>query len=361
MKLKLPIDILVVDDEEDFVEMLSMRLSDAGHRVRTAFDGDAALAALDEAECDVVLLDIRMPGMSGLEVCQRIRQMPRGESVPIMIVTGSDDRESIDKGFEAGATQYKTKPVNWTLLGRDVQYILRASHAFNSLKRQEDRLRYLAYYDPLTNLPNRRNFNEQLNRILNRSRRRRSNAALMFIDLDHFKRVNDAYGHSVGDRLLVGLAARLRNFVRPGDTVARLGGGAPAPARPLRFRVFNPLDVPIDTIVPLVVGHCDPDLVAAVIDTLWGGPETLIVVSSDLSHFLPYGEARDVDSDTCRRIIDKSSSLIGEQACGAYAINGLMRSRHCQELSVEAVDLRNSGDTAGDKRRVVGYGAFLLH
>ena len=114
-------------------------------------------------------------------------------------------------------------------------------------------------------------------------------------------------------------------------------------------------------LVPLVVGHCDPDLVAAVIDTLWGGPETLIVVSSDLSHFLPYGEARDVDSDTCRRIIDKSSSLIGEQACGAYAINGLMRSRHCQELSVEAVDLRNSGDTAGDKRRVVGYGAFLLN
>lgn len=114
-------------------------------------------------------------------------------------------------------------------------------------------------------------------------------------------------------------------------------------------------------LVPLVVGHCDPDRVAAVIDTLWGGPETLVVVSSDLSHFLPYGEAREVDGDTCRRILDKSSSLIGEQACGAYAINGLMRSRHGQELSVEVVDLRNSGDTAGDKRRVVGYGAFLLH
>lgn len=114
-------------------------------------------------------------------------------------------------------------------------------------------------------------------------------------------------------------------------------------------------------LVPLVVGHCGPDRVAAVIDALWGGPETLIVVSSDLSHFLPYGEARDMDSDTCRRIMGKSSSLTGEQACGAYAINGLMRARHCEALTVEAIDLRNSGDTAGDKRRVVGYGAFLLH
>jgi len=114
-------------------------------------------------------------------------------------------------------------------------------------------------------------------------------------------------------------------------------------------------------LVPLVVGHCGPDRVATVIDALWGGPETLIVVSSDLSHFLPYGEARDMDGDTCRRIIGKCSSLTGEQACGACAINGLMRARHCQALTVEAIDLRNSGDTAGDRRRVVGYGAFLLH
>ena len=115
-----------------------------------------------------------------------------------MIVTGSDDRQSIDQGFEAGATEYKTKPVNWSLLGRDVQYMLRASSAFNSLKRQEDRLRYLAYYDPLTSLPNRRSFNEHLSRILKRSQRHKTSAALLFIDLDHFKRINDSIGHARG-------------------------------------------------------------------------------------------------------------------------------------------------------------------
>jgi AmmeMemoRadiSam system protein B len=114
-------------------------------------------------------------------------------------------------------------------------------------------------------------------------------------------------------------------------------------------------------LVPVVVGYCDADLVAGVIDTLWGGPETLVVISSDLSHFLPYNRAREVDGNTCRRILDKASSLSGDEACGAYVINGLMRSQHCQDLVVEAVDLRNSGDTAGDKRRVVGYGAFILH
>lgn len=114
-------------------------------------------------------------------------------------------------------------------------------------------------------------------------------------------------------------------------------------------------------LVPIVVGHCDTDQVAAVIDALWGGSETLILISSDLSHFLPYGEARELDGNTCRRIVDKCSSLSGEEACGAYAINGLMRSRHGRNMVVEAVDLRNSGDTAGDRRRVVGYGAFALH
>jgi len=114
-------------------------------------------------------------------------------------------------------------------------------------------------------------------------------------------------------------------------------------------------------LMPIVVGRCDADLVAAVIDRLWGGRETVTVISSDLSHFLAYGEAQDADGRTCRMIEDKSSGLSGEQACGAYAINGLMRSRHCRALDVEALEIRNSGDTAGDKSRVVGYGAFALH
>lgn len=115
------------------------------------------------------------------------------------------------------------------------------------------------------------------------------------------------------------------------------------------------------TLLPVVVGDCDAERVAAVIDRLWGSDETLVVISSDLSHFHSYDEAREIDASTSHLILEKSSRLSGEQACGARAINGLMRSKHAQATTIELLDARNSGDTAGDKSRVVGYGSFLLH
>jgi diguanylate cyclase (GGDEF)-like protein len=214
--------ILVSDDDANVRFLTRQCLEAENMTVVEASNGPETIDMFVRERPDMVFLDVEMPGMSGLEVCKRIRQMPQGESIPIMIVTGSHDRQSIDQGFEAGATQYKTKPVNWSLLGRDVQYMLRASDAFNSLKRQEDRLRYLAYYDPLTSLPNRRSFNEQLNRILKRCQRRNSNAALLFIDLDHFKRINDSIGHGPGDRLLVEIAKRLSMELREDDAVSYL-------------------------------------------------------------------------------------------------------------------------------------------
>ncbi|MAT91683.1 MAG: GGDEF domain-containing response regulator [Halioglobus sp.] len=212
--------ILVCDDDQNVRLLTRQCLEAEGMTVVEASDGLEAVDIFVRERPDLVFLDVEMPGMTGLEACQRIRQLPQGESIPIMIVTGSDDRQSIDEGFEAGATQYKTKPVNWSLLGRDVQYMLRASNAFNSLKRQEDRLRYLAYYDPLTSLPNRRSFNEQLNRILKRAQRHKKSAALLFIDLDHFKRINDSIGHARGDRLLVEIAKRLTMELREDDAIS---------------------------------------------------------------------------------------------------------------------------------------------
>ena len=115
------------------------------------------------------------------------------------------------------------------------------------------------------------------------------------------------------------------------------------------------------TLVPVVVGRATPADVAAVIDAAWGGAETLIVVSSDLSHYLDYDTARKADAATCAAILNGTTRLTGDQACGAYAINGLMQAEHCRGLSIENIALCNSGDTSGDKRRVVGYGAFALH
>jgi len=113
-------------------------------------------------------------------------------------------------------------------------------------------------------------------------------------------------------------------------------------------------------LLPLVVGQADAEAVAEVLDRLWGGPETLVVVSSDLSHFLPDREARPRDQDTARRILDLETSLRGEQACGAMPINGLLRSARRHHLQAHCLELCNSGQTTRDLQRVVGYGAFAL-
>ena len=116
--------------------------------------------------------------------------------------------------------------------------------------------------------------------------------------------------------------------------------------------------LPQAEIVPIVVGEAAPAEVEAVIDALWGGPETLIVVSSDLSHYHRYDEARKLDTATAEAILDARAELTGEDACGCIAVNGLLRVARRRGLRIELIDLRNSGDTAGDRERVVGYGAF---
>lgn len=112
------------------------------------------------------------------------------------------------------------------------------------------------------------------------------------------------------------------------------------------------------SLLPLAVGRASPEMVAEVLDRLWGGDETLIVVSSDLSHYLPYHEAQQVDAVTARQIIDLDPTIHHQQACGASPVNGLLLAARRHGLRAQLIDLRNSGDTAGDKTRVVGYGAF---
>lgn len=116
------------------------------------------------------------------------------------------------------------------------------------------------------------------------------------------------------------------------------------------------------TLVPLVVGHVDAQTTADIIDALWGGDETLVLVSSDLSHYLPYDMAREVDQTTAQRILALDAEGIeGDQACGAYPLRGLLLAARRRGLAVRQLDLRNSGDTAGDKDQVVGYGAFAFY
>ena len=111
-------------------------------------------------------------------------------------------------------------------------------------------------------------------------------------------------------------------------------------------------------IVPLLAGEARPAEVAGVIDALWGGSETLIICSSDLSHYHAYRTAQALDAATTRAILEGREDLIGDQACGYMVVNGLARVMRERGLQAELLDLRNSGDTAGDRSRVVGYGAF---
>ncbi|HKI03025.1 MAG TPA: AmmeMemoRadiSam system protein B [Thermoanaerobaculia bacterium] len=114
-------------------------------------------------------------------------------------------------------------------------------------------------------------------------------------------------------------------------------------------------------LVPLAAGQAGGEEVAEVLERLWGGPETLIVISSDLSHFLPYDAARRADRETADRTLALNGLLHSRQACGAVPINGLLEVARRLGLTAELLDLRNSADTAGDPARVVGYGAFAFH
>ena len=114
------------------------------------------------------------------------------------------------------------------------------------------------------------------------------------------------------------------------------------------------------TLLPLAVGDAGPAAVAEVLERVWGGPETLIVVSADLSHFLPYATAQQVDRHTCQRVLDCATDLRPDETCGAHPLNGLLLAARKKGLQPQLLAVCNSGDSAGDRQRVVGYAAFAL-
>ena len=114
------------------------------------------------------------------------------------------------------------------------------------------------------------------------------------------------------------------------------------------------------SILPLLVSNASADQVADILEKVWGGDETRIVVSSDLSHYLDYEVARSIDQDTAQQVVNMRRGIAEDRACGAVAINGLIEAARRKGLSPRLLDLRNSGDTSGDRSRVVGYGAFAF-
>ena len=335
--------ILVVDDDAAGRRLTRATLTRAGFDVVEAQDGQKALDAMQLDMPDLVLMDVSMPVMDGFTACAKLRELPGGSRVPVVMMTGLDDVQSIERAFEVGATDFITKPINWPILSHRVRYMLRASSAIDDLKQNqrrlsnaqrigemgdwewdvrrdrivpseqawrifghdaaqgamqrdgfmetvhpedkervsqayeraiangdafaiehrifqaggtlrhvhqqvevikhdedgralqlagavhditrrkdaEEQIRRLAYYDTLTGLPNRLLFTEQVQRGIAHAQRQGQQVAIMFIDLDHFKRVNDTLGHGAGDELLRVVSSRLATSIRALDSVTR--------------------------------------------------------------------------------------------------------------------------------------------
>ncbi|MDN4502499.1 EAL domain-containing protein [Alteromonadaceae bacterium BrNp21-10] len=222
MAANTPINVLVCDDDLTARILMKETLSSNVIQVLEAENGNKALELFEQHHPALVLLDVSMPGMTGFEVCEKIRQHEHGKHIPIIMVTGSDDIESIHKAYAVGATDFISKPIKWPILGERVKYILRASQAFEDLITQQEKLHQLAFYDPLTGLPNRQYLMQDLQKFLALAKRNNYQAAMLFIDLDRFKRINDTMGHSYGDKLLRKVAHRLQVNLRDSDIFARM-------------------------------------------------------------------------------------------------------------------------------------------
>jgi diguanylate cyclase (GGDEF)-like protein/PAS domain S-box-containing protein len=330
--------ILVTDDEPTSRLLMRAALEKSGFAVGLAVDGEDALRQFRANPCDMVMLDVEMPGMDGYQVCAALRAEV-GDELPIVMVTGMDDVDSIERAYESGATDFISKPINWSLIGHRVKYLFRSSmamlelrtaHARNAAilnaipdlmfeidldgryldchsphndllaapaetllgstvrerlppdaaavcmsalreahetgfstgkqfelplqqgtrwfelsvarkatdigqvprfivlsrdiserKEAENRIFRLAYFDSLTGLPNRQSFLERLNREVHRARHSADKLAVLFLDLDGFKTVNDTLGHATGDLILQWSADRLSQGIRPSDLAAR--------------------------------------------------------------------------------------------------------------------------------------------
>lgn len=209
--------LLIADDDRTL--RLALRGTFAGDEfeVLEAADGAQAIALCERAMPDIVLVDALMPEVSGFEACQRIRQLSGGGDIPVLMVTSLDDENAIAQAFAAGATDYITKPIHFTVLKERVGRLIKANRA-------EARARTLAFADALTGLPNRARLTQELGLALNQATINNERIAIFFLDLDNFKNINDSLGHQVGDLLLKAVADRLRSSVRRSDFIARLGG-----------------------------------------------------------------------------------------------------------------------------------------
>ena len=269
--------VMVVDDERFARMQVRQVLQREGYEVIEAESGHAALALFAERRPDIVLVDGLMPEMDGFECCRRLRLCEGGARVPVLMITGLDDRASVDLAFDAGAEDFVTKPVHWDVLRHRLQRAVERAQLMERLELANFELGRLAGIDQLTRLANRRTFDQVLAREWRRGRRNEFNLSVLICELDDFDGYAEALGHMQGDESLQRIASTLAGLTRrPADLVARLADdsfaivlpetgpegaaqlGAQAQAAVLALRIEHPkadsgmlgLNVGVATMVP---------------------------------------------------------------------------------------------------------------
>ena len=256
--------ILIVDDSRESALLLATILDNQKYQVHSIYDGASAVTAAGLNPPDLILLDINMPDMDGYEVCQQLKDQPQTHDVPVIFISALD--EVVDKlqAFTAGGCDYITKPyeagevlarvenqlklhrlqlkleqevverkeaearvrnLNAQLEQRVLERTAQLEREIIEHRQTQEELLHVALHDNLTGLPNRASFLQHINQALGRSHQTQEfDFAVMLLDCDHFNRINNSFGYSVGDKLLQALNQRLASYLRPSDILARLGG-----------------------------------------------------------------------------------------------------------------------------------------
>lgn len=206
--------LLIVDDDESILMLLQNLLQPWGFQLRLLSDPQAFWQTLEGFEPDLVLLDVKMPNISGFELCQVLRNAPRWHELPVLFMSGYTDAETIQQVFSVGADDYVRKPIVAPEL---------VARVLGWLERSRTR-KLLSDVDSLTGVTNRRKSTQSLNRLLGLAQRQGQTLCFAVLDLDNFKKINDRYGHPVGDQVLKQFGEKLQSTFRDEDVIARWGG-----------------------------------------------------------------------------------------------------------------------------------------
>ena len=216
--------ILVVDDIEENIVLLRFELEDEGHEVLSAHNGQECLDFVSRIHPDLIFLDISMPVMDGMTTLQILKHNPETREIPVIMVSANEDEEQIVKALDVGAHDYVSKPFVYPILAARMRSALRIVEQQQALADANASLAHLASQDPLTEVYNRRYFLRRADIEFCNIRRHDRSMGVIMIDADHFKSINDRYGHAMGDQALLAICRICKTSLRASDFIGRLGG-----------------------------------------------------------------------------------------------------------------------------------------